>query len=81
VISIVLFATYFCPEGIWHLPWKKYPYKVKRKIMSLKTYAVCPVSDKKVDEHVARVNGFLKQPMAYVLHVKYTHSSIDCSIR
>jgi hypothetical protein len=25
--------------------------------MSLKTYAVCPVSDKKVDEHVARVNG------------------------
>ena len=25
--------------------------------MSLKTYAVCPVSDKKVDEHVTRVNG------------------------
>jgi hypothetical protein len=25
--------------------------------MSWKTYAVCPVSDKKVDEHVARVNG------------------------
>jgi hypothetical protein len=32
-------------------------HKLKHKIMSLKTYAVCPVSDKKVDKRVARVNG------------------------
>jgi len=46
---------------------EKYSYKLKNKIVSLKTYAVCPVSDKKVDEHVARVNGIFTVLLLIIL--------------
>jgi hypothetical protein len=36
----------------------KFLYQIKIEIMNMKSYALCPVSDKKINERVARINGF-----------------------